>query len=98
MGSLYTSFAAIQLAKQTNGICYLRIEDTDGQRTVLNGVQGIIDDFKSLGINFDEGCGFGGEFSNFQPLWGSRGTGPPSRGSLRRNSETFLVTLLVTKE
>ena len=28
------------------------------------------------------GCGFGGEFSNFQPLWGSRGTGPPGRGLL----------------
>ena len=37
-------------------------------------------------------------FQIFIPLWGSRGAGPPSRGSLRRNSETFLGTLLVTKE
>ena len=54
MGSLYTSFSDLQFAKQTNGICYLRIEDTDGKRTVENGVQGIIDDFNSLGISFDE--------------------------------------------
>ena len=54
MGSLYTSFAALQLAKQTKGICFLRIEDTDGKRTVLNGVQGIIDDFKNLGINISD--------------------------------------------
>ena len=65
MGSLYTSFAALQLAKQTKGICFLRIEDTDGKRTVLNGVQGIIDDFKNLGITFDEGQGFGGEYGPY---------------------------------
>lgn len=65
MGSLYTSFAALQLAKQTNGICFLRIEDTDGKRTVENGVQGIIDDFKNLGITFDEGEGFGGEYGPY---------------------------------
>ena len=50
MGSLYASFADLQLAKQSNGVCILRIEDTDGKRTVENGVQGIIDDFKNLGI------------------------------------------------
>lgn len=65
MGSLYTSFAALQLAKQTKGICYLRIEDTDGKRTVENGVQGIIDDFKSLDITFDEGQGFGGNYGPY---------------------------------
>lgn len=65
MGSLYTSFAALQLAKQTNGVCFLRIEDTDGKRTVENGVQGIIDDFKRLGISFDEGQGFGGNYGPY---------------------------------
>ena len=65
MGSLYTSFMDLQLAKQTNGICILRIEDTDGKRTIENGVQGIIDDFKNLGINFDEGIGFGGEYGPY---------------------------------
>ena len=65
MGSLYASFAALQLAKQSHGICYLRIEDTDGKRTVDNGVQGIIDDFKSLGISFDEGQGFGGNYGPY---------------------------------
>ena len=65
MGSLYTSFAAIQLAKQTNGVCYLRIEDTDGKRTVENGVQGIIDDFNKLNIHFDEGPTIGGEYGPY---------------------------------
>lgn len=65
MGSLYTSFSDLQLAKQTNGIAYLRIEDTDQKREVENGIQGIIDDFKSLGISFDEGEGFGGEYGPY---------------------------------
>ena len=65
MGSLYASFADLQLAKQTKGVCILRIEDTDGKRTVENGVQGIIDDFKNLGITFDEGMGFGGEYGPY---------------------------------
>lgn len=65
MGSLYTSFSDLQLAKQTNGISYLRIEDTDQKREVENGIQGIIDDFKSLGISFDEGEGFGGEYGPY---------------------------------
>ena len=65
MGSLYASFADIQLAKQSNGVCILRIEDTDGKRTVENGVQGIIDDFQNLGIKFDEGVGFGGNYGPY---------------------------------
>ena len=54
MGSLYTSFSDLRFAKQTGGVCYLRIEDTDGKRTVSNGIEGILDDFKSLDISFDE--------------------------------------------
>ena len=65
LGSLATSFMAIQLAKQTNGVCFLRIEDTDGKRTIENGVQGIINDFKNLGITFDEGEGFGGNYGPY---------------------------------
>ena len=54
MGSLYTSFSDLRFAKQTGGVCFLRIEDTDGKRTVENGIQGILDDFESLNISFDE--------------------------------------------
>lgn len=54
MGSLYTSFSNLVFAKQTNGVCYLRIEDTDGKRTVENGIEGILDDFRELNISFDE--------------------------------------------
>lgn len=65
MGSLYTSFNDLQFAKQTHGICYLRIEDTDGKRTVENGVEGILDDFDSLGIYFDEDPIKGGNYAPY---------------------------------
>lgn len=65
MGSLYTSFSDLVFAHQTNGVCYLRIEDTDGKRTVENGVQGILDDFKNLGISFDEDPEKGGKYAPY---------------------------------
>ena len=46
IGSLFASFIASRFAKQTNGVFYLRIEDTDGKRTVENGVSNIIRDLK----------------------------------------------------
>lgn len=65
MGSLYTSFSDLQFAKQTDGVCMLRIEDTDGKRTVENGVQGILNDFKSLNISFDEDPEKGGNYGPY---------------------------------
>ena len=55
MGSLRSAFIAQKLPRDTNGVFYLRIEDTDGARTVENGIQGIIDDLKNFDIQIDEG-------------------------------------------
>ena len=55
MGSLFASFIERKVPKETGGVFYLRIEDTDGKRTVENGVQGIIDDLKNFDIEIDEG-------------------------------------------
>ena len=55
MGSLFASFIERKVPKETNGVFYLRIEDTDGKRSVENGVQGIIDDLKNFEIEIDEG-------------------------------------------
>ena len=55
MGSLLTSFVESKVPRDTNGIFYLRIEDTDGKRSVENGVQGIIDDLNNFNIEIDEG-------------------------------------------
>ncbi len=65
MGSLYASFVDLVMARQTNGIAMLRIEDTDQKREVENGIEGIVNDFKNLGINFNEGPSFGGNYGPY---------------------------------
>lgn len=55
MGSLLTTFIAQKVPKDTDGIFYIRIEDTDQKRSLENGIQGIIDDLKSFDISYDEG-------------------------------------------
>ena len=65
MGSLYASFADLQFAHQSNGIAYLRIEDTDQKREVENGIEGIIKDFNDLGLSWDEGPIYGGEYGPY---------------------------------
>ncbi len=55
VGSLFGANLDRRLATQTNGICYLRIEDTDGKREVDDGINLIINGLKVFGIEFDEG-------------------------------------------
>ena len=55
VGSLFGSNLDRRLADQTNGVCYLRIEDTDGKREVDDGINLIINGLKVFAIEFDEG-------------------------------------------
>ena len=55
MGSLLTAFIAAKVPRETEGVFFLRIEDTDQKRSVENGIQGIIDDLKNFDIEIDEG-------------------------------------------
>lgn len=54
-GGLFAAFVSFSMAKITNGVFYLRIEDTDKKREVENGVSLIVKGFKDFGINIDEG-------------------------------------------
>ena len=55
LGSLYQVVIARKMAKQTNGVFFLRVEDTDQKREVENGVTGIINSLKDFGLTPDEG-------------------------------------------
>ena len=55
IGALLSSFTASVFAKQTNGVLFLRIEDTDTKRTVDNGISKIINGLKEFEVTFDEG-------------------------------------------
>ena len=68
MGSLLASFIERKAAKDTNGVFYLRIEDTDQKREVENGIEGIVTDLKNFKIDIDEGAlSREEEFGNYGP-------------------------------
>lgn len=55
MGALYASFIERKMARQTDGVFYLRIEDTDQKREVEGAVNRIVRDLENFHITFDEG-------------------------------------------
>ena len=68
IGALLSSFTASAFAKQTGGVCFLRIEDTDTKRTVEDGINVIINGLKEFGVTFDEGpSGSGESYGNYGP-------------------------------
>ncbi len=68
MGSLFSAFVANKAAHDTDGIFFLRIEDTDQKREVDNGIVNIIRDLNNFGIKIDEGVtGADTETGNYGP-------------------------------
>ena len=55
IGGLYQGLISKKLAEQTQGVFFLRIEDTDQKREVENAITGIVDSFKDFGLDIDEG-------------------------------------------
>ena len=55
IGGLYQSLIAKKLAQQTEGVFFLRIEDTDQKREIDNGITEIVESLKFFDIQADEG-------------------------------------------
>ena len=55
IGGLYQSAIAKKLANQTEGVFFLRIEDTDQKREVENAIKDIVTSLKDFGLEPDEG-------------------------------------------
>ena len=55
IGGLYQSLVARKMAKQTEGVFFLRVEDTDQKREVENGVTGIVASLSDFAMDADEG-------------------------------------------
>ena len=55
IGGLYQGLIAKKLATQTEGVFFLRIEDTDQKREVENAIRGIVNSFEDFGFEIDEG-------------------------------------------
>ena len=67
LGNLYGAFVDERLAHQSEGVFYLRIEDTDDKRYVEGAVETIIDSLDFFGIRFDEGATKEGEVGVYGP-------------------------------
>lgn len=55
VGTIYQALLNQTIARQSNGIFFVRIEDTDQNRKIENGVNEIIDALKDFEIDYDEG-------------------------------------------
>lgn len=72
LGNLFGAICDEFLARGSDGIFYLRIEDTDNKRYVDGGVDAILDAFSAFGLEFDEGVTRDGETGNYGPYYQSQ--------------------------
>ena len=66
IGGVRTALYNYLFARQHNGELIFRIEDTDSNRFVPGAEEYIIESFKWLGIKFDEGVSFGGNYGPYR--------------------------------
>jgi glutamyl-tRNA synthetase len=66
VGGIRTALFAWLLARQNNGQFILRLEDTDQKREVDGADQHIVDCFKALGLEYDEGPDNGGPLGPYR--------------------------------
>ena len=66
IGGVRTALYNYLFAKQHGGDLIFRIEDTDSNRFVPGAEEYIIESFKWLGIKFDEGVSFGGNYDPYR--------------------------------
>jgi glutamyl-tRNA synthetase len=67
LGNLYNAIIAERLAHQSNGVFYLRIEDTDQKREVAGAVETIISSMAYFNVFFDEGATIEGDKGDYGP-------------------------------
>ena len=68
-GSLFTSFISYTVAKQSGGVYFFRLEDTDTKRTIEGSGDLLIKELHAFGIDADEGYfpeGDKGEYGPYQ--------------------------------
>lgn len=65
IGGLRTAFYDYLFARNQSGDLILRIEDTDQNRLVAGAADSLISSLHTLGIEFDEGPGIGGQYGPY---------------------------------
>ena len=73
IGGLYQSLIAKKMAEQTEGVFFVRIEDTDQKREIENGVEQILDSLEDYGLAPDETVGKDGvDIGSYGPYMQSK--------------------------
>ena len=67
LGNLVQGLTAERMAHQSQGVLFLRVEDTDAKREVAGAVEVLIDTLKHYGIAFDEGATHEGDAGIYGP-------------------------------
>ena len=67
LGNLVQGLTAERRAHQSEGVLFLRVEDTDAKREVPGAVEVLIDTLKHYGIHFDEGATHDGDAGVYGP-------------------------------
>ncbi len=66
-GSLFASLICYKMAKQTGGVFYIRLEDTDQKRLIVGSGESLINELHAFGVDPDEGYLGSIEKGNYGP-------------------------------
>lgn len=67
LGNLYNAIIGERISHQSNGVFFLRIEDTDNKREVEGAVETVINAMNYFGVHFDEGATATGDNGEYGP-------------------------------
>ncbi len=67
LGNLVQGLTSERLCHQSNGVLFLRVEDTDAKREVPGAVEVLINSLKHYNILFDEGATVDGDAGSYGP-------------------------------
>ena len=67
LGNLVQGMISERMAHRSNGVLFLRVEDTDAKREVPGAVEVLIESLKHYNIHFDEGASIDGDNGNYGP-------------------------------
>lgn len=72
LGNLYSAYLDEKLARQSDGVAFLRIEDTDGKRRVEGAEEMLIKVLHHFGVDFHEGVTLDGDIGDYGPYHQSK--------------------------
>ncbi len=71
-GSLFTDMIANYVARQSHGVYFFRLEDTDTKRTIPGAAKELIEQLERFGLGHDEGYFVDGDKGNYGPYQQSK--------------------------